>query len=57
VVLKVVAAFTRGDERGELTGRRDGLAYSWHLVVEEEQRRQQESSEAEGGTVELAEAA
>jgi hypothetical protein len=34
VVLKAVAAFTRGEQRGELTGRRDGLEYVWHLVEE-----------------------
>jgi len=35
VVLKAVAAFTRGEVRGELIGRRDGLAYVWHEVVEQ----------------------
>src|SRR5262249_36525137 len=51
VVLKSVAAFVRGDERGEMVGRRDGLAYSWHLVVE-----QPAAVETEVGT-EMAEAA
>src|SRR5947209_8150271 len=51
VVLKAVAAFTRGEERGELTGRRDGLVYGWYEVVE-----QAEAKEAEV-VVELAEAA
>jgi hypothetical protein len=35
VVLKAVAAFTRGEARGELVGRRDGLSYAWHEVVEQ----------------------
>lgn len=35
VVLKAVAAFARGDDAGEAQGRRDGLAYTWHLVVEQ----------------------
>jgi len=35
VVLKAVSAFTRGEGRGELTGRRDGLVYGWYEVVEQ----------------------
>jgi hypothetical protein len=35
VVLKAMAAFTRGEVRGELIGRRDGLSYAWHEVVEQ----------------------
>ena len=35
VVLKVLAAFTRGETCGELVGRRDGLAYRWHEVSDD----------------------
>src|SRR4051812_25726881 len=50
VVLKVVAAFTRGEEQGELLGRRDGLEYEWSLVGAQ--------TEAAGAVIlELAEAA
>jgi hypothetical protein len=51
VVLKVVAGFSRGEVRGELTGRRDGLAYEWNEVVEQPAAKETE------GAAELAEAA
>lgn len=51
VVLKAVAAFTRGDERGELTGRRDGLRYEWYEFVEQAEVKEPEV------VVEMAEAA
>ena len=49
VVLKALAAFTRGESRGEMVGRRDGLTYAWHEVVEQPAERE--------AVVELAEAA
>src|SRR5262249_5311408 len=48
--LKAMAAFARGEERGEVTGRRDGLAYEWSEVVEPVKK-------ATEGAAELAEAA
>jgi hypothetical protein len=49
IVLKCLVAVTRGEERGELTGRRCGQTYTWHIV--EEQQSTTESAK------ELAEAA
>jgi hypothetical protein len=49
IVLKAMAAFTRGEERGELVGRRCGLNYKWQVVGLEE--------EAVSARAELAEAA
>jgi hypothetical protein len=51
VVLKAMAAFTRGEERGEVVGRRDGLSYEWAEVVEPV------VTKAAEGAAELAEAA
>src|SRR5262245_61024816 len=36
IVLKAMAAATRGESAGELLGRRDGLTYAWHVVTEPE---------------------